>query len=65
MDATDIKAYTKQLKFFTDRAINKTDIELLTKIIKDWVSTQKDLYFRIVKPLDGVEQGFSVFMRYK
>jgi hypothetical protein len=65
MDARDIKAYTKQLKFYTDRQITEQDIVLITKIVKDWISTQKDLYFKHAKTLLLPELGFSIFIRYK
>lgn len=60
MSSKEVKEYTRLVEFKTDRTLNKGDIELLSKIIKDWVKEYKGVFFK------GIVQsnvGFNIIVR--
>jgi hypothetical protein len=60
MSSKEVKEYTRLVEFKTDRTLSKGDIELLSKIIKDWVKEYKGVFFK------GIVQsniGFNIIVR--
>ncbi len=60
MSSKEVKEYTRLVEFKTDRTLNKGDIELITKIVKDWVKDYKTVF---VKGIVQSSDGFNIIVR--